>query len=86
MRAGILDGIADWAAIQQQVKDGKITQDEANKLIREKMRQRMEEFQKNLPEDQRKAMEERMKAWRERRAGGGMGKAPEPVPAPKEEF
>jgi polyhydroxyalkanoate synthesis regulator phasin len=89
MRAGFLDGIADWAAIQQQVKDGKITQEEANRQIREKMRQRMEEFQKNLPEDQRKAMEERMKAWRERRGGGGgggAGKAPDPVPAPKEEF
>jgi hypothetical protein len=86
MRVGILDGVADWAAIQQQVKDGKIAPDEARKQMQEKMRQRMEEFQKNLPEDQRKAMEERMKAWQDRAAGGGPGKAPAPMPAPKEEF
>lgn len=82
VRAAFLDGLGEMAAIQQQARDGKITQEEARRQIGEKMRARFEAFKNTLPEDQRKRLEELMK-----RRGGWGGGAPAPVPgADKEQF
>lgn len=70
-RAAVLDGIGDWMAIQEKVRKGEMTREQAREELRKKWRERM----KNLPEDQRKMWEERM---RRRRPGGG-GREPEPA-------
>jgi polyhydroxyalkanoate synthesis regulator phasin len=43
-REAFLDGIAEWAEVHKQVKEGKITREEARRIMREKWRARTEEF------------------------------------------
>jgi polyhydroxyalkanoate synthesis regulator phasin len=45
-REAFLDGIAEWAEVHKQVKEGKITREEARRIMREKWRARAEEFRR----------------------------------------